>query len=727
MTRNHKAPTAARAPALALFVALLGGSLAACGGGSTASATANPASATDGDTATTTSAPIVATAASSAASAATTSAALDAELANSSVTPTFHMAPAMPAEPSMVDVGGTNASGHQAPRTFDIDPSVADLPTRGLTPQSLAQHMNDGARTRIASASASTTPATTARVLTGAVYTPAQIRAAYGLPDLPAVGAAISATVAATLGRGQTIYVIDAHHDASALADLNGFSTRFGLPTCTAVPIATTATLPLAAAPANCTLSVVYATSAKTMTTTAPTYDASWAPESKIDIQWAHAIAPLARIVLIETPDSMTNNLLGGIGLANRMGAGAVSMSFGLNDPGWAANEDSVFTTTGMTYLAATGDTGGVVQWPAVSPNVLAVGGTGMNWSGSGTRYEQAWLHGGGGVSLYEAVPTWQVGLVPHGGAALAKRAQADVAFNANPVTGQYISMTLPGAATVWPAYGGTSIAAPQWAGIIAVANAIRAANAKTALGDIHALLYKTIAPVPGTYAAAFSDIVDGTNGTCALCSAGTGFDTATGWGTPNVAALLPLLTGVASTASTPTATPVAIPTVPGGALVGRNATVFGKSLAITATFGATTYTMTGAPAGTTIDAYGVLRWTAPVTGNYTFVVKATTSGGSASATYTLKIIPNVPTVFTGSAALTATHGVAFTSTITATDPNTGVMTYTMTGAPAGMTLVPGSGVLSWKAPVAGTYTFVVTAADNYGLSSTRTYTLTVH
>ena len=74
---------------------------------------------------------------------------------------------------------------------------------------------------------------------------------------------------------------------------------------------------------------------------------------------------------------------------------------------------------------------------------------------------------------------------------------------------------------------------------MIAVANAMRATTGKAALGDIHATLYKSIAAVPGTYTASLGDVVDGTNGTCATCRAGTGFDQATGWGTPNSTKLL--------------------------------------------------------------------------------------------------------------------------------------------------------------------------------------------
>ena len=115
------------------------------------------------------------------------------------------------------------------------------------------------------------------------------------------------------------------------------------------------------------------------MTAAAPAYESGWATEIALDVQWAHATAPLARIVLIEAADASLNSLLGGVKLANAMGAGAVSMSFGANEGNYTASVDAAFTGAGMTYLAATGDWGAAVSWPSVSPKVLAVGGTSLS------------------------------------------------------------------------------------------------------------------------------------------------------------------------------------------------------------------------------------------------------------------------------------------------------------------------------------------------------------
>jgi len=712
LTLFHSAQKAT--PALALSV-LLAAALTACGGGSNQNNTdsATPAA---GDSSS--------AAASQSTDTSTLDAAVAAQMAQAEALPAYHMAPALLDEPSQVDVGGTNASARARPKSFDVDASVADIDTTRLSRAALAQRLSDAkARTASVAGDDAASAAPLTQVLTGAVYTPAQIRAAYGLAALPAVGAAISPAVAATLGAGQTIYLIDAYHDATALSDLNTFSTRFGLPTCTNVAVAATAAVPLAKPPANCTFSVVYSATRGAMTSTAPAYNASWAPESKLDVQWAHAIAPLARIVLVELPSAMSNAIIDGNTLAARLGAGVVSMSFGLAEAAWVPTTDSSFTATGMTYVAAAGDSGAQVLWPAVSPNVLAVGGTGMDWSGSGTRYEAAWLSGGGGMSAYEALPAWQSGVTPAGGSKLVRRAVPDVAFNANPMTGEYVALTLPGASTVWNGYGGTSIAAPQWAGIVAVGNAIRAASSKALLGDIHTLLYKSIAAVPGTYAASFGDIVDGTDGTCATCRAGVGYDQATGLGTPNSTQLLQNLTGVASIQVVTTAAPV----VPGGSFTGKVGAALSQTLSVTAPSGTTTsYALSGAPSGLTVDSTGTLKWAAPVAGSYSVTATASTAAGkSASGTYALKVIPAATPAFSSSGHYTGSAGTAFSGSLVATNPNSATLTYTVSGAPSGLVAAT-NGALNWAAPVAGSYTFTARVTDSYGYTTTQTEALTI-
>ena len=694
-------------PALALSAILLA-SLTACGGGSSSETLAQPAAASD-----------------SVSQAATDSTldngAVATAMAQTEVVPAYHMAPALLDEPSQDDTGGTNASARVAPKRFNVDSAVAEINTARLSRDVLVQRILEKQRARTASAGSSDTAAPLTTTITGTVYTPAQIRAAYGLSALPAVGASLTTAQAAALGAGQTIYLIDAYHDSTALSDLNAFSAKFGLPTCANVAI--TSNAKLATPPASCHFSQVYSSTRGTVTTAVPAYNATWAPESKLDVQWAHAIAPLARIVLIEMPSAMSNAILDANTLAKNLGPGVVSMSFGSNEAGWASTTDSYFVGTGMTFVAAAGDSGAQVLWPAVSPNVLAVGGTSTNVSSGGSRVEVAWTSSGGGMSAYEALPAWQSGVTTFGGGALARRAVPDVAFNASPMTGEYVAVTLPGVATTWSAYGGTSIAAPQWAGLVAVANGIRAANAKAALGDVHALIYKSIAAVPGTYASAMHDVVEGGNGTCATCRAGTGYDQTTGWGSPNAAQLFSVLTGV----STPQAATPTAPTVPGGSFTGKVGSALSQSLNIGAPSGTTTsYALAGAPSGLAVDATGTLKWAAPVAGSYSFTATASTAAGkSASANYALKVIPGTSPVFTSSSGYTGAAGTAFAATLAATNPNTGTLTYSVSGAPSGLS-ANAAGAISWASPVAGSYALTTKVADSYGYSATRTVTLTI-
>ena len=605
--------------------------------------------------------------------------------------PAFHMAPSPLAEP---DVAGL------APHRFEIDGTLAGLATARLTPERVA----DARRARVA-ASRESAPA-----IHATVYTPAQIRAAYGLPPLPAPGAALSAADAADLGAGQTVYIVDAYDHPNAFADLARFSAKFGLPACANVPLSTA--LPLPKAGAGCTFSVAWTDHSSMLLKAAPAYDAEWIAEIALDVEWAHAIAPLARLVLIEVASDNSNQLQGGIALANRMGPGVVSMSFGAPEGRWVKASDANFAAPGMSYVAAAGDAGAQVLWPAVSPKVLAVGGTSLQFDGTGARYEAAWAKSGGGVSAVEPLPAWQSNVTLAGLGNTTMRAVADVAFNADPTTGQYVALTARGATgTTWGSFGGTSIGVPQWAGLVAVANARRALVGKGPLGDFHAALYQAIAASPVPHAAAFSDVVDGRDGACASCVAAAGYDTVTGWGTPNAGVLLAAL---ASDAADGVA-----PVVPGGAFSARTDHAFDASLAIVAPAGVTTsYALDDAPAGLVVDSIGRVHWASPVAGRYTFTATATTSLGlSASARYTLSVVKvnHAPTLASGIVAVPP--GATLRLALAAVDVDGDALTYTMTGAPRGLTL-SGDGVLGWPATVRGRYVLRVVARDAQGLAS---------
>ncbi|MDR7332992.1 S53 family peptidase [Roseateles asaccharophilus] len=508
------------------------------------------------------------------------------------------------------------------------------LASSGLSTKGLTLDVLDAAVRRRALAGGEAAPLATSTVVT--TYTPAQVRAAYGLPALTASSA--------QLGAGQTIYIVNAKHDPNIAAELAAFNSKFGLPTCTTRTLAATATLPLAAASKSaCELVIAYSTAAGALTATAPAYDSGWATEIALDVQWAHAIAPLARIVLIEAPDASVSSLSNAVALANKMGSGVVSMSFGAAEGSWTTGYDSAFSTAGMTYLAATGDDGTQVLWPSVSSKVLAVGGTTLTYSGSGsgTRSETTWSGTGGGTSAYVALPSYQSGSI--GG--YARRAVADVAFNADPNSGQYVALIAPGTtATRWISAGGTSLATPQWAGLVAIANAMRAANGKAALGPTHAAIYQQIGAVPTVYAAAFKDVTTGSHGTCATCAAVTGYDTPTGWGTPNAGALLTSLGAAASGTTTPTT--VTAPRLTTTRLSGVAAQAMSASIGYSAPSSSSlSIGIAGVPSGMTFTAASgaiAVSWPKPVTGSYTLTVTlkdnlGQTATGTVAVTITAK------------------------------------------------------------------------------------------
>ena len=699
------AATVSQSPSLTQRVSLLLGAsavafgLAACGGGSEDVSTQQVAAA-----------PLAT---------ATTTLELDGDTPTEEVStlvavPAFHVAPVLLNVPDDVDASAPDTSARMAPRMQMVPVETRGLPSQRLTPQALKRVQPVDADTSPVSSDRMSQMAAGSAVTT---YSPAQIRAAYGFPALPASTATLTTAQAAQLGAGQTIYVVGAYHNPNAAAELAAFNQKFGLPTCTTKSIATSTALPLAAANAKaCELSVVYATPSGTMTGSAPAYDAGWATELALDVQWTHATAPLARIVLVEAADPSLNSLLGAIRLANAMGPGIVSMSFGALEGNWTASVDSAFTGTNMTYLAATGDSGAAVSWPAVSPKVIAVSGTTLSYTGAGARSEVVWSGTGGGVSAYTAVPSYQTSAVP-GMGSLSKRAVADVAFNADPSTGQYVAVINPGTTTPnWISAGGTSLATPQWAGLMAVANAMRVASAKGVLTTPHVTLYNQIATVPGTYAATFKDITQGANGSCATCAGKTAYDTATGLGTPNAGSLLSTLSGVATPATPPVVTPASISGTVGTPL----------SFTVSATApNALTYTLTGAPAGMAISTTGAVTWAVPVAGTYavTVTAKDTKTGLTGQGIYTVTVAsPKAPAGT--NTTVNGKPGVALSFTAAFTAPN--AMTYTLSGAPSGMAIST-AGVVSWAKPVLGSYKVTVTAKDTKtALTGQAVYTVNI-
>jgi len=616
-----------------------------------------------------------------------------------------------------MDVQDANQSARSAPKSQPVPEMFKALSTRRLTPSNLEEVKQKSANmTWTAPKDALAAPLAGTGVVT--TYSVAQVRAAYGFGALPAVGSKPSGAQAAQLGAGQTVYVIGAKHNLNVAAELAAFNQKFGLPTCAAKVLPVTTELPLAAASpaAGCELWVAYSTASGGISGVAPAYDAGWATEIALDVQWVHAIAPLARIVLVEAPDASVNSLLGAVRLANTMGPGVVSMSFGAQEGAWTASVDSAFTAAGMTYLAATGDSGAGVNWPSVSSNVIAVGGTTLTYSGSGARSEVSWSGTGGGTSGFIAVPAYQKSSVP-GTGSLVRRTVADVAMNADPATGQYVAVMQPGSSAVqWISAGGTSLAAPMWAGLVAVANAGRQQAARPVMGGGHALLYGQIGAVASNYASSFSDIRRGSHGVCGTCSAGPGYDQLTGLGTPNASALVGLLAGAAAPAPAPVVTSTSISGIVGAALT--------FTVSVNAP-NPVTLSLAGAPTGMSISAAGVVSWPAPVAGAYavTVVAKDTKTGLTGQGVYNINVIaPVAPTIESASIAGRPGVALSFKANVSALNP----VAYSLAGAPSGM-VVAADGVVSWPKPVAGTYSVTLTAKDTKtGLSGKGVFTVKI-
>jgi len=280
-------------------------------------------------------------------------------------------------------------------------------------------------------------------------------------------------------------------------------------------------------------------------------YRSDWAAEYALDVQWAHASAPLARIVVLQGENNFANSLADGIIAAGRMGPGAVNMSWVAGESTYVINYEDFFKYPGnwgqhpgMVYLAAAGDRGAQANWPATSPYVISVGGT-TAWTDSGIRKEVVWAGTGGGFSQWFAIPDYQAGLqIADWGVATRNspyrnqrtRVGVDVAFNSDPYTGQFVVITGPNNVTRWYSFGGTSIATPQWAGIMSSVNAVRELAGRGRLTGIHRHLYTNAA-----LKATFNDIVMGSNGVQSWAQSQAGYDVPTGWGTPDVTRFIDL------------------------------------------------------------------------------------------------------------------------------------------------------------------------------------------
>ncbi len=327
-------------------------------------------------------------------------------------------------------------------------------------------------------------------------FSPAQIIKGYGFPSN-------------LQGAGQTIAIIDAFDNPNVESDLLTFTNTYGLPACTT---------------ANGCFKKIYASGSQ------PTGDTDWGLEMSLDVQWAHAIAPLAKIILIETADA-SSSLFDAIQVAINNNATVISCSWGGPEYSGEQSLDSIFQNSPIPVVVSSGDSGAGVNYPAASPYVLSVGGTALTLNSDGSYLsEVAWSGSSGGISAYETVPSYQSNFpIPQNPG--SKRGVPDVSYNAAQNTGfsVYDSYGQGG----WLVVGGTSAGAPQWAALIAIVNGAAGKNMTSANMSIYTAALSN-------YSTMFHDITSGQNGSCGYyCQAQTGYDYVTGLGSPKTQALI--------------------------------------------------------------------------------------------------------------------------------------------------------------------------------------------
>lgn len=191
-------------------------------------------------------------------------------------------------------------------------------------------------------------------------------------------------------------------------------------------------------------------------------------------MQWAHAIAPGAKILLVEASSNSFTNLLAAEDYA-KIHAQYVSNSWGGPEFSGENGYDSHFVQSNVSFFVSAGGNGLPAEYPSSSPNVISVGGTTLHFSGSTLTSETGWSGGGGGCSGYETATSAQstfsqYGQVNCGG----KRATPDVSLDADPASGVSVyDSTRYNGQKGWFQVGGTSASAPMWAARSAVAGTV--------------------------------------------------------------------------------------------------------------------------------------------------------------------------------------------------------------------------------------------------------------
>jgi subtilase family serine protease len=514
--------------------------------------------------------------------------------------------------------------------------------------------------------------------------TPSQIIGAYNLGS-------------ATGGAGTTIAIVDAFDDPTIASDLAYFSNYFSLPTASFVKYKMATTIPV---------------------------DSGWALEISLDVEWAHAIAQKATILLVEARSNSLSDLLSAVSYATTYpGVKAVSMSWGGSEFSTETFYDSYFNNAGITFFASSGDSGAGVIWPSSSLYVVAVGGTTLNLANGVVTSETAWSGSGGGVSAYEPKPGYQTSY----GLIYARRAVPDVSYDANPNTGVLVYDSTPYQGfSGWWVVGGTSVGAPQWAAIQALG---LSANNNNFYQDAKS----------ASYSSYFRDITVGSNGYPAT----TGYDLVTGLGSPLTTNYAPITTPDYSISVSPSALTInagasGSSTITVTSLNGFSGTV---TLAAAAPNG---WSASPIPSSLMVSSGGSASSTLTITvpsnaaaGKYPVTVTGTSSSLSHTTTITVQATSPDFSISASPTSLRVRSGSSGTSTITVTSLNgfTGQVTLS-TNAPTGWTTsfsknpiqTSGTSTLTITVPTgtrSGSYTVTVKGTSGT-LSHTTTITVSV-
>jgi hypothetical protein len=389
-------------------------------------------------------------------------------------------------------------------------PGAASCLALKLLPASLtASQLQASAKRQSGEAAAGARPAVTNPDPEPGFLTPQALHAAYALPN---------ETAASPL---QTVAVVDAFDDPTAEADLGVYDQQFGLPACTSAN--------------GCFRKVNESGNASPL----PRKQGEWAGEISIDVQMARAVCESCKILLVEASSEEFSDLGAAVNTAAKAGATEISNSYGgAEEHSYTGLATSYFDHPGIVLTASSGDCGYFnkacpgeptgANFPADSPDVVAVGGTSLQES-AGAWSSTAWNEGGSGCSKVFSAAPWQSAAAGFSATGCGSgRSVADVAAIGDPETGVDVYDSTPegnGNPTGWGVWGGTSVAAPIVAAEFGLA------------GGAHGVEYpaQTLYPYLGD-ASALYDVVAGSNGTCAgttACKAAAGYDGPTGVGSP--------------------------------------------------------------------------------------------------------------------------------------------------------------------------------------------------